>query len=171
MLTDWLLIRRAARELNERLRGSRVRDVGALPDGRLALALWNRGETQLLCVDTFGSPPSVTLENGELPIASEAGFVRALGAALRGTILATVSSRTGERLLQLDFSVRSRFGVEVASSLILELIPRFGNAVLLRNGYVLAAIREFSPADNAARSVLVGHPYEFPPLATSLAIP
>jgi predicted ribosome quality control (RQC) complex YloA/Tae2 family protein len=171
MLTDWLLIRRAARELNDRLCGSRVRDVGALPDGRLALALWKRGETQLLCVDIFGSPPSVTLENEALPIASEVGFVRALGAALRGTILATVSSRTGDRLLQLDFSVRSRFGVEVVSSLILELVPRFGNAVLLRNGGVVAAMREFSPADNATRSILVGHPYEFPPLATSLAIP
>ena len=97
MLTDWLLTRRMAREVDELLRGSRVRDVGALADGRIGLALWRSGRTRLLCIDAFGSPPLLTLEDHELPIAAEPGFVRTLGAALRGMVLHGVASAENER--------------------------------------------------------------------------
>jgi predicted ribosome quality control (RQC) complex YloA/Tae2 family protein len=171
MLTDWLLIRRVAQELDARLRGARVRDVGLLHDGRVAIAAWSRGATSLLCIDAFGSPPVVTVEDGDLPIANELGFVRALGASLRGTVLAGVKARRGDRLLRLDFSVRSRFGVVADHALILELVPRFGNAVLAKNDVIVAALREFSLAENGTRAILVGHAYQPPPLDGSRLIP
>lgn len=171
MITDWILIRRAARELSDRFAGARVRDVGSLPDGRTAVALWQRGTTRLLCIDTFGSPPLVTVEDDELPIAAEAGFVRATGATLRGMTLGRVSSFPRDRVLQLDFTVRSRFGVTDGASLIAELVPRFGNVVLVKGGIVVDAMREFSLADNGTRSVLSGHAYEPPPAAPAQAVP
>lgn len=170
MLTDWLLIRRLAAELNAR-KGARVRDAGQLPDGRLALALWARGSTELLCIDVFGPTPCLTLESGELPVAAEPGFVRAVGSALRGMTLAGVRSRRFDRLLRLDFSTRSRFGVTTEAALICELVPRFGNVVLLRGETVVSAAKEFSRAENSVRAVLTGEAYEMPPLDGSRDVP
>ncbi len=171
MYTDWLLIRRLAVELEKRCAGARVRDAGQLDDGRFALMLWSRGTNFLLCVDVFAPTPAVTIEDGELPIAQEPGFVRAAGAALRGMTLLAVRSRKGDRLLRFDFGSRSRFGVEDAYSLICELVPRFGNIVLLKGDTIVAAAKEFGPLQNALRSVQAGYDYEPPPLRPGKSSP
>ncbi|MEO6912558.1 MAG: NFACT RNA binding domain-containing protein [Candidatus Baltobacteraceae bacterium] len=171
MYTDWLLIRRAAQELDERFRGAKVQDVGQLADGRLALALWRRGATELLAIDIFAPTPLVTIASGELSIQVEPGFVRSAGAMLRGTVLGSVRSRRGDRMLRLDFASRSRFGVTTGAALICELVPRFGNVILLKDDTVVAAVKEFSPAQNRVRSVQAGDPYEPPPLSPSRLIP
>ncbi len=169
--TDWLLVRRLALELAQRLKGGKVRDVGQLDDGRFALAIWTRGKTVLACVDVFAATPVVTLEDGELPIAVEPGFVRAAGAALRGSTITGVRSRKGDRILRFDFGTRSRFGVEDGYSLICELVPRFGNIVLVKGETVVAAAKEFAPSENAVRSVQAGDPYEAPPLRPGKSSP
>ncbi|HEY9180859.1 MAG TPA: NFACT RNA binding domain-containing protein [Candidatus Baltobacteraceae bacterium] len=171
MYTDWLLIRRAALELSQRFKGARVRDAGRLDDGRFALALWSRGSNHLLCADVFAPTPVVTVEDGELPIAAEPGFVRATGAALRGTTVAAVLSRRSDRLLRIEFGSRSRFGVEERLALVFELVPRFGNIVLIKGDTVVAAAKEFAAGENAVRTVQAGGPYEPPPLRRGKASP
>lgn len=161
MTTDWLLIRRVAAELQGRLAGGRVTDVGLLDDGRFAVR-FARGGT--LAVDAFGSPPLVTLEDAEPSVAAEPGWLRAAGTALRGTRLRSVQGRTADRVLSLRFGGVSRFGVESGAELVLELVPRYGNVVVDRDGIVIAAAKQFSPAENEARTVQVGMRYEPPPL-------
>ncbi|HET6274899.1 MAG TPA: NFACT RNA binding domain-containing protein [Candidatus Cybelea sp.] len=164
MLTDWVLIARAARELEERLRGARVDDAGLLTDGRIGILFRSRGARVILAVDLFGSPPLVTLEDVELAIAIEPGFVRVLARSLHGTILAGASARKHDRLLRLTFTARSRFGVGERLELYLELVPRFGNAVLVKDGTIVAAFKEFSIAENPQRAVEAGMSYALPPL-------
>ncbi|HKU68178.1 MAG TPA: NFACT RNA binding domain-containing protein [Candidatus Baltobacteraceae bacterium] len=171
MYTDWILIRRLAMELAERFKGARVRDVGQLGDGRFALALRQRGAEHLVCADVFAPTPVITVESGELPIAVEPGFVRAAGAALRGTTLTAVLSRRGDRLLRMEFGARSRFGVEERLALVFELVPRFGNIVLLKGDTIVAAAKEFAPSQNAVRSVQTGDAYEPPPLRPGKSSP
>lgn len=171
MYTDWFLIRRLAQEISRRFRGARVRDAGQLDDGRFAIALWSRGLTELLCIDVFAATPVVTVEEGELPIAVEPGFVRAAAAALRGKTLVDARVRKGDRLLRLDFGARSRFGVEDGYALICELVPRFGNIVLVKGEIVVAAAKEFDLSENAVRSVRAGETYEPPPLRPGKASP
>lgn len=171
MYTDWFLVRRLALELSGRFKGARVRDAGQLDDGRFALALWSRGQEHLVCADVFAPTPVITVESGELPIAAEPGFVRAAGAALRGTTLTAVLSRRGDRLLRMEFGSRSRFGVEERLGLVFELVPRFGNIVLLKGDTVVAAAKEFAPSENAVRSVQAGEPYEPPPLRPGTSSP
>ena len=166
MTTDWILIRRAAAELERALRGGRVTDSGLLDDGRVALrfgGLKKRGPATL-AVEAFGSPPVVTLDDTELALAIDPGWLRSAGATLRGMRLTSVRARRGDRVLVLTFGTASRFGVESESRLVLELVPRYGNVVLLRDRLVVAAAKQFSPAENEARSVQVGLPYEPPPL-------
>jgi predicted ribosome quality control (RQC) complex YloA/Tae2 family protein len=166
MTTDWMLIRRAAAELERALRGGRVTDSGLLDDGRIALrfgGLRKRGPATL-AVEAFGSPPVVTLDDAELALAVDPGWLRSAGATLRGMRLTSVRARRGDRVLVLAFGTASRFGVESESRLVLELVPRYGNVVLLRDRLVVAAAKQFSPAENEARQVQVGLPYEPPPL-------
>jgi predicted ribosome quality control (RQC) complex YloA/Tae2 family protein len=164
MLTDWVLIHRLAVEIEERLRGARADDAGLLADGRIGLLFRRRGEPLLLAIDPFASPPLVTLEEEELGIAAEPGFVRALARALRGMVLKGASSRRGDRLIRLRFAARSSFGVGEELDLYLELVPRYGNAVLVKGGTVVAALKEFGLAENPRRAVQAGASYELPPL-------
>ncbi|MGB9653408.1 MAG: NFACT family protein, partial [Candidatus Cybelea sp.] len=164
MLTDWVLIGRLAEELRERLCGARVEDAGLLADGRLGLVFRRRGTRLLLAIDLFASPPTVTLEDGELGVGNEPSFVRAVARSLRTMILAEVASRRDDRLLRLTFSARSRFGVGERLDLYLELVPRFGNAVLVKDETIVGAYKEFGLAENPRRAVQAGSPYLLPPL-------
>jgi predicted ribosome quality control (RQC) complex YloA/Tae2 family protein len=173
MVTDWILIRRAAGELERELRGGRVMDAGLLDDGRFGIRLGGRrkGRDIVLAIDIFGSPPLVTLEREELSIAGDPGWSRSVATALRGLRLGEVRSRPGDRVLVLDFGTTSRFGVTTGAKLVIELIPRFGNLLLLRDGDIIAAAKQFSPAENEARSVGVGGPYRPPPLREEAQLP
>ncbi|HEX3671769.1 MAG TPA: NFACT RNA binding domain-containing protein [Candidatus Cybelea sp.] len=164
MLTDWVLIYRLAVELKERLRGARAEDAGLLEDGRIGIVVRSQRRPIVLAIDLFTSPPLVTLEEGELGIQAEPGFVRVLARSLRGMVLADIGARRNDRLLRLTFASRSRFGVGDRFELYIELVPRFGNLVLVKDGGVVAASKEFAPAENHRRSVQPGGPYELPPL-------
>ena len=172
MVTDWVLVRRAAAELERELRGGRVSDAGLLDDGRFGIRFGGRRTGELLLtIDIFGSPPLLALEQGELSIAGDPGWARSLAAVLRGLRLGEIRSRTGDRVLILDFGTTSRFGVARGVKLVAELIPRFGNVLLLRDGDVIAAAKQFSPAENETRSVGVGGPYRPPPLREGGHVP
>jgi predicted ribosome quality control (RQC) complex YloA/Tae2 family protein len=164
MQTDWVLIERVARELEDRLRGARVEDVGLLADGRVAIAFRLRGAVSLLVVDLFAPSPLLTLEQGELGIIAEPGFVRALARSLRGMVLARAAARRHDRLVRLTFASRSRFGVGDELELYVELVPRFGNLVLVKDGTIVVAQKEFSASENPRRAVQVGAPYALPPV-------
>jgi predicted ribosome quality control (RQC) complex YloA/Tae2 family protein len=164
--TDWILLRRAAAELDRTLTRGRILDVGLLDDGRFAVRVGGLRDhgALTLAVDIFGSPPLVTLVRQDVALAGDPGWTRAIAAALRGMRVAGVRSRTGDRVLVLELATLSRFGVESDARLVLELVPRYGNVVLLRERRVVAAAKQFSPAENAARSVQAGMPYAPPPL-------
>ena len=168
MITDWILTRRMAIELERALRGGRVTDVGLLDDGRFALrfgGLRSKAKSEVtLAIEVFGTPPLATLAQEELNLAGDPGWARAAGTTLRGMRLGSVRARRGDRVLVLSFGTQSRFGVGTESSLILELIPRYGNAVVLKDRTIVAAAKQFSPAENPERSIQVGGTYEPPPL-------
>ncbi|HEY0798187.1 MAG TPA: NFACT family protein, partial [Candidatus Baltobacteraceae bacterium] len=164
MLTDWLIVRRLGAELEAQLRSARVDDAGMLPDGRFALSLAGPAKMRrLLAFDPFGTVPMVTLEEPR-PLLPQAGWPRALADALRGMRIEGVRSRHGDRLLAFELGARSRFGVASRLRLVVELVPKFGNILLLKDDVVIAAAKEFTAAQNARRSVTVGSSYEPPPL-------
>jgi len=163
--TDWVLTHRLSLELSSRFTGARVQAAGQLTDGRFALQLWQRGILSVLAFDVFAATPVVTVEAAELTIEAEPGFVRRTGTVLRGMTIESVRSRKGDRVLRLEFGARSRFGVESGYSLIAELVPRFGNLLLIKDQTIVSALKEFAPAENAQRSIVVGDAYEPPPLS------
>lgn len=170
MRTDWALVRRLAFELDDRLRGARVQDAGVLADGRPAIELWSRGDRIALALDLFDSPPVVTLEPHELAVDEPAGFSRTLSRTLRGMSVGAISAGLHERLVVVNFRTRSRFGVGDEIDLYIELVPRFGNAVLVKTGTIVAACKIFDPAQSA-RPTTPGLRYEPPPPTPAVLLP
>jgi predicted ribosome quality control (RQC) complex YloA/Tae2 family protein len=165
MVTDWMLVQRAAAELERELHGGRVLDAGLLDDGRFGIRIGGRRKRGdiVLAIDVFSSPPVPTLERAELSLGVDPGWARSIATTIRGLRVGAVRSRPGDRVLALDLGTTPRFGVVHGVQLVAELIPRFGNLLLVRDGTVLAAAKQFSPAENEARSVVVGGPYRPPP--------
>jgi predicted ribosome quality control (RQC) complex YloA/Tae2 family protein len=137
----------------------------------VGLLLRARSGAVVLAIDAFGTPPSVSLEDGETGIRAEAGFVRALAAGLRDTTLLDARARRGDRLIRLLFGSRSRFGVGDEVELYLELVPRFGNIVLVKGATVVAAAKEFALAENGSRAVEAGMAYAPPPPRPGTMLP
>jgi predicted ribosome quality control (RQC) complex YloA/Tae2 family protein len=169
--TDWLIVRRLAFELDRAVRSARIREVGVTPDGRLALRVRARGAGgDALVIDAFGALPLVTLESG-VDLNPQPGWLRAIADAVGGMRIERVRSRRGDRLIAIDVATLSRFGVLSSYRIVAELVPRFGNVLLLRDDVVVAAAKEFTLEQNARRSVTVGERYSPPPLPAPVGAP
>ncbi len=164
MLTDWLIIRRLAAELDRSLRGARIREAGRTADGRFGL----RVGAGTLTLDAFGPTPIVALEP-ERALDRTSGWVRSMAAILEGLRIEGVRARRGDRLIAFTCSSRSRFGVQSSYRLVTELVPRFGNVVLLKDDTVVSAAKEFTRGENARRAIRTGELYEPPPLPSAPA--
>jgi predicted ribosome quality control (RQC) complex YloA/Tae2 family protein len=159
VLTDWLIVRRIAAELDRALRSARIRDAGRMADGRFGL-----GVTQgTIAIDAFGPTPIVALE-GASELERTAGWVRAAATTLVGLRIERVRARRGDRLIAIECSARSRFGVTSAYRIVAELVPKFGNVLVLKDDTIVSAAKEFSGDQNTRRSIVVGDAYEPPPL-------
>jgi len=160
--TDWLIVRRLAGELDRATRGARVKAAGMLSDGRFGL----RTQQATIVIDAFGDTPIVTRE-GERMLDATAGWARTMAGALDGLRIESVRARRGDRLIAFDCSSRSRFGVTSAYRLVAELVPRFGNILLLKDETIVSAAREFTAAQNPMRAIAIGDAYEAPPIPAS----
>lgn len=164
MFTDWILIGRLAQELEATAGRGRVTALGHLADGRVGLEVWRRDGSKVIAFDLFGPTPMVTMESADLRLEAERGFIRAAGAAVRGLTLQNTRSTRGERVIEFSLAARSRFGVPSAYALVAELVPKFGNLLLLKDGAIVAAYKEFKGRSPGSRSAIVGAPYQPPPL-------
>jgi predicted ribosome quality control (RQC) complex YloA/Tae2 family protein len=162
--TDWLVVQRLAAELDRAVRSARIRDVGLTADGRFALRVRARGAGgDAVVIDPFGDTPIVVLEH-EVELEAKPGWSRAIADAVQGMRIERVRARRGDRLIAIDLATISRFGVLSAYRLVAELVPRFGNLLLLKSDAIVAAAREFTPQQNPRRPIAVGDPYQPPPL-------
>ncbi len=161
MQTDWLIVRRIAAEIAKAVRGRRIRDVGLARDGRLIV----RTDSASIAIDALGPSPIVTLENVSITDKTR-WWVKTAAKSLEGLRIDDVRARRGDRLIAIDCSAQSRFGVKAGYRLVLELVPRFGNVVLLKDDTIVTAAREFARDPKLARATVVGDAYEAPPLPT-----
>ena len=164
MLTDWVLIRRLAREIQAPIarrpvggrRPARRRPRrGALSAAARAAAAGSR---------SVRVAPVVTIEARR---ARRSSTRPALGGrcafaarhAPHGRLLAARRPAAAAELRNaLAFGVSDKFDCYV------ELVPRFGNVVLVKGDPVVAARKEFAPSENPRRARRPAMPYSLPPL-------
>jgi predicted ribosome quality control (RQC) complex YloA/Tae2 family protein len=167
-LDSWL-IARLARELNDLLAGSRVEDMVPTPGG-LTLFCYRHGQTWGLEVELNRRVPVAWAGPGTVTEARRDQTQTWIGTApalVRGAQVETVSVLSGDRVIVIDASSRSPFGLPSPTRLVLELQPGKANILVLRrshrkNGqWVVVAVRKQFPA--GTRRIVSAAPYNPPP--------
>jgi predicted ribosome quality control (RQC) complex YloA/Tae2 family protein len=168
MTLDSWLAARLARELDGMLTGARVSGLRAT-DRRLTLACYRRGEhVQLLVVlDPQAPLVALTRQGVQANESGPGGWAGGVAPLLGGSVVDAVRAVPDDRILNVDLSSRSAFGVPARHRLVLELEGRRGNALVLRpigaDGWsIIAAARQILGDENH-RTIAVGEPYEPPP--------
>ena len=171
MTLDSWLVGRLARELHEALEGARIEDVRA--DARtLSIAGYRRGGHPVLRASFEPERPlAAVVSDAATNESGPGGWVAGVAPLLRGSVVLAVQAVPHDRILNVDVSSRSAFGVPARHRVTLELEPRKANALVLRPDekgeyLILAAAKRFDGRDGA-REIAVGEPYTAPPPRTT----
>jgi predicted ribosome quality control (RQC) complex YloA/Tae2 family protein len=169
MLTlDSWLVARLGKDLDAFVRGARIQGMRAHANG-FALFCYRRGTHIALTVSVDSNAPMAAAYECAEPqkeIGTD-GWLASVAALLRGAAIDAVHAVPNDRVLYVDVSSRSAFGVPSRSRLVIELQPRKANALVLRIAaddawIVVAAAKQFEGAD-ASRNIKIGGLYEPPP--------
>jgi predicted ribosome quality control (RQC) complex YloA/Tae2 family protein len=169
MTLDVWLVGRLALELDERLRGARVQSMRSEPLG-LVLACHRRGGPVALIASLAPESPMLAAVDAE-PEEHEsgpAGWTGAVAALLRNATIEAVHAVPDDRIINVDLSSRSAFGVPSRHRLVFELEPRKANALVVRpidddGGFSVLAVAKAIVGADGGRDIAVGKAYEPPP--------
>ncbi len=162
------MVGRLALELQALLSGARITELrgGALS---LTVALYRRQRQPVLYASFDPQAPLAAVLESAGP-ANESGpgsWAGGVAPLLRGSVVDAVHAVPNDRILNIDVSSRSAFGVPARHRIVLELEPRKANALVLRpmdhdRWTILAAAKEFEGSDGS-RAIEVGEMYAPPP--------
>ncbi|HEY5094349.1 MAG TPA: NFACT family protein [Candidatus Eremiobacteraceae bacterium] len=174
MTLDVWLVGRLALELDERLRGARVQSLRSEPLG-LAMACHRRGTQVALIASLAPEGPLLAAVEGDAEEyeSGPAGWTGAVAALLRNATVEAVHAVPHDRIINVDLTSRSAFGVPSRHRLVFELEPRKANALVLRpidgGGFTVLAVAKTIEGAEGARDVAAGKPYEPPPARNTSA--
>lgn len=131
---DLLVLQHLAAELAERLRGSRIEQVYALPKADVVLVVGRRSGPRLWFSAEPHQPHVYLREGGHPTPKRPPGFAMAARNLLRGRRIAAVTWMYGDRVLELTCA-----GPD-APRLVFELIPRRSTALVLDQRNVVRAV-------------------------------
>jgi predicted ribosome quality control (RQC) complex YloA/Tae2 family protein len=169
MTLDVWLVGRLALELDERLRGARVQSMRSEPLGLVVACHWRGGPVALIASLAPESPMLAAVEGDpEEHESGPGGWAGAVAALLRNATIEAVHAVPDDRIINVDVSSRSAFGVPSRHRLVFELEPRKANALVLRpidddGGFSVLAVAKAIVGAEGARDIAVGKPYEPPP--------
>ncbi|HLW37522.1 MAG TPA: NFACT RNA binding domain-containing protein [Candidatus Eremiobacteraceae bacterium] len=177
MTLDSWLVARLARELETALRGARVQGLQSSDDS-FTLQCYRRGAAHALRVVLNQNAPLVAVaEQAEAQKEKgSGGWASSVAALLRGCTVDAIQAVPNDRVIFVDLSSRSAFGLPSITRIVLELQPRKANVLVLRPGHAetwvtVAAAKQFeapsrslkADATPPARDVEIGAPYVLPP--------
>jgi predicted ribosome quality control (RQC) complex YloA/Tae2 family protein len=123
------------------------------------LIRWKRNETALLVYLGSDDAFACFTQRVFAPVTHALEGVKRI---LEKALLTGISCAPGDRIVTLEFRKATPYNRDEHHQLVLELIPRFGNLILVRDGKVVDALRIFTPAENPARPILPDQPYRPP---------
>lgn len=91
-------------------------------------------------------------------------FCMLLRKHLTGGHIAAVSQLGLERVARIDVDAKDELGAHVPLALVIEIMGKYSNIMLLREGVVLGSVKRVPPDLSSVRTVLPGVTYAPPPL-------
>ena len=173
MTLDLWLVARLAKDLDAFVSGARIQSLKA-SGSEVIFYCYRRGTHIAVHVSVDSNAPLVAAYECSEPQkeSGTTGWVTSVAALLRGATIDAIHAVPNDRVLFVDVSSRSAFGVPSRSRIVIELQPRKANALILREGdeghwLIVAAAKQFEGGEDA-RGVRTGVSYELPPVRTPL---
>lgn len=163
MPQDAFTIRHVAKELKRILTGGKIsRIIQPSRDCIVFIVYTREGNIKLeACLSAQGARLNLTRGETEAPPVAPS-FCMLLRKHLQNAEIADVAQPDFERIIYFDLKCVSEFSVE-HMRLYFEIMGKYSNAVLCRNGIIAGALKPSSLGDGAKRVLLGGVKYELPP--------
>lgn len=161
---DAAVLAAVCREVNE-MRGARCEKVYGLSNEEISVLLRGHGESRRLYINAGSSNPRMCIqsEESENPT-TPPSFCMMLRKHLGGAVFMGAEQLGSERAVRLSFSTRDEMGFTCERYLIVEIMNKYSNIILCRDGDKIAgAARVVDFTTSRLRQVLPGMTYEPPP--------
>lgn len=164
MALDAATLALTAAELKGRLVGAKIAKIFEPTRDELLITLRTRTETLPLLLSARSGSARVcftaeSFENPETP----PSFCMLLRKHLTGGKVLDVRMEPGDRIVYFDFQCTNEMGDLVQNTLCAELMGRYSNLVLVRDGKIIDALKRVDFEDSQVRQLLPGLAYTLPP--------
>lgn len=171
MALDYAFIKVLCRELNDRLALSRIDKIYMPSRDETVFTLRTQEKSEKLFISAKGgtSRLHITSEDFENP-AVPANFCMLLRKYLGRGRIDSFKTVAGERVILLEFTAVAETGELMQLTLSCELMGRYSNMVLVRDGVVIDALKRITPDRSELRLLMPGVDFTLPPPQNKLNI-
>ncbi len=164
MSFDGFSMRVLTNELKEKLCGGRIGRITCPDKNSAVIAVRNATENFLLhiCVNSANPSAHIIEKNFENPPEPPL-FCMVLRKQLEGGRIADIRQQGVDRLIIFDVDTLAGGGQIVTKTLIAELMGKYSNIILTKDGIIIDALKKIGNSASRVRTVLPNDEYVFPP--------
>lgn len=170
MPQDLITLKKVASELNSTLIGAKVNKILQPSAFEIDLALYQKKVFRLV-INTNAklSRVSISFLEKENPLTAP-NFCMLLRKHLTGAEVTGVSIANDDRIIKISFSNLNDFKESVSLDLFAEIMGKYSNLFLVKNGKILGSLRSLPQGLDSKRLTLVGTAYTFPDKGDKISI-
>ena len=163
MAQDAFTIMHTAKELDKTLVGGKINKITQPGKEELFFYVYAGGKsfTLAICVNAKYAYVCPTLREKENPAVCP-NFCMLLRKHLLSATITSVRQVEFERIIIIDFLCKNEFSDTQEKSLIVEIMGKYSNAILVKDGVVLGALKTTALELNAVRPLFSGIKYVLP---------
>lgn len=169
MPQDAFALNHLTKELNFLLKDSKVNKIVQLNNDEVVLTLYTGKRTEKLSINVNPASPRISVvEEDKVSLLTAPNFCMLLRKHLLGATLKNISLVGFDRIVKIEFLTSNELLNPEERTLYVELMGRYSNVILTKNGKILGGNRGINNFDNGVRPLICGNPYVFPPTNNKL---
>lgn len=169
MPQDAFTIKYIAKELDSLLTGGKISRITQTGKDLLTFIIYTRKGTFKLeiCLSAKGCRINITENDSAAPLVAP-NFCMLLRKHLQNAQITRIGQKDNERIVFIDFNCTSEFELE-KMTLYAELMGKYSNAVLVKDGVIVAALKTSAIGESTKRVLFTGVKYTLPEPQDKLA--
>ena len=169
MPQDAFTIKYIAKELDSLLTGGKISRITQTGKDLLTFIIYTRKGTFKLeiCLSAKGCRINITENDSAAPLVAP-NFCMLLRKHLQNAQITRIGQKDNERIVFIDFNCTSEFELE-KMTLYAELMGKYSNAVLVKDGVIVGALKTSAIGESTKRVLFTGVKYTLPEPQDKLA--
>lgn len=169
MPQDLFTVKKTVTELNNLIVGAKVNKILQPDNNEINLVIYN-GKTAKLIVSAHAKFARVSISNAEKPNPETPfNFCMLLRKHLLGSVITAVEIAGDDRIIKISFQNKNDFFEEENLQLYAEIMGKYSNIFLVKNGAILGAIKKLYGVESN-RLTLIGANYVLPDKGDKISI-